>query len=84
MGMKARIVKLEKHVPPDGPTGSAAFFHFADTNKLVHAPAGGGDLIPASENDMEKAQQQGRQVVIFHFPSGTVYKPPRKPTTNCS
>ena len=84
MGMKARIVKLEKHVPPDGPMGSAVFWEFADTKKLVHAPAGGGDLIPASENDMEKAQQQGRQVVVFHFSSGTVYKPPRKPTTNYS
>ena len=43
MGMKARIEKLEKHVPPDGPTGSAGFLEFYDelgNKKLVHAGKG--------------------------------------------
>jgi hypothetical protein len=46
--------------------------------------SGGGDLIPASEDDMERARQQSQVVVVFHFSSEDVYKPPRIPTTNCS
>ncbi|MFC2034886.1 hypothetical protein ACFLUJ_02060 [Chloroflexota bacterium] len=79
--MKARIEKLEKRIPPNEPTGSAGFLEFCDESgnkKLVHASK---DHPPASEDDIRSAEQQGRQVVIFHFPPGTVFKPPRKPPT---
>ena len=79
MGMKARIEKLEKHIPPDEPLGPACFVMAYDESGVEKPMDSDWNFSPDKQEEMLRAREQGRQVVIFHIPPGTVFKPPRKP-----
>ena len=79
MGMKARIEKLEKHIPPNTPLPPVAFLEFCDESGVKALVCVRPGLPPATYDDVSRTKQDGRRVIIFQMSPGTVLQPPRKP-----
>ena len=80
----AFLAWLEKHIPPDEPLGPAVFLMAYDESGVEKPMDRDWNFSTDKQDEMLRAEEQGRQIITFHFSSGTVFKPPRKPTESIS